>query len=203
METILKTIDQYDIFNNFIPGAAYIFLVNQLYGKELTEGILDFLVASYIVGIIVSRFGSIAVEWIIKDKLKLVEPPVKNEFIDAEIKDPLKKITKLNMVATMYRSLLSAVIMAGFTGLWIVVRTYIPVIKTFENTVIIILLVILFTLSYRKQTNYVRNRVNKVNANYPDEQNKTTSETQDKCKKTEINRQEIADESDNSVILKT
>ena len=75
-------------------------------------------------------------------KLKLVEPPVKNEFIDAEIKDPLKKITKLNMVATMYRSLLSAVIMAGFTGLWIVVRTYIPVIKTLENTVIIILLVI-------------------------------------------------------------
>lgn len=199
METILKTIDQYDIFNNFIPGATYIFLVNQLYGKELTEGILDFLIASYIVGIIVSRFGSITIEWIIKDKLNFVEPPEKSEFIDAEIKDPLKKITKLNMVATMYRSLLSAVIMVGLTGLWIVVRTHIPVTKTFENTVIIMALVILFALSYRKQTNYVRNRVNKVNTNYPEEPKKTTSEAQ----KTEINVQETENESGSGVIAKT
>ena len=68
---------------------------------------------------------------------------------------------------------------------------------------IFLLLVILLALSYRKQTNYVRNRVNKVNANYPDELNKATSETQDNCKKTEIDRREIADESVNSVILKT
>ncbi len=163
MDKIFEKIEQYDIFNSLIPGVMYTFWVKRLYGKDLgADGVVEYLVVCYLLGIIISRFGSVCVEYILKDMLKFVNYADNSDYIEAEAKDPIKKITKLNMINNMYRSLLAMAVLVGATGLWILITSHCMLLKSCEKVLIVLFLVLLFAFSYRKQTEYVRKRVEKI-----------------------------------------
>lgn len=110
----------------------------------------------YFVGVVNNRFGSVVVEWFLKYAQIISFIPYKT-FIEAEKRDD--KITTLSMQNNMFRSYVAVFVLSLIAFVykelapdWLI-KIQIPV--------LLVCLLILFLISYRKQTNYVIERVEK------------------------------------------
>jgi len=104
------------------------------------------------------RIGSLFVEWLLKI-IHLVTFRDYKLFLEAEQKDEDKKLIQLIEINNMYRSMISV----AFTA--IVVKLYhvwIDLNWCFGNItewVILVVILLLFTLAYRKQTKFIVSRI--------------------------------------------
>lgn len=157
MNELLSKISSYNIFNYLVPGALFVIAAKRLAIIDLDEtDLATKLLIFYIVGMIISRFGSLLIEPGMK-WLNLVRYSNYKEYVLACAKDD--KIEILVEVNNTYRTF-AAAFMALLVGViitanrrdwgdgapWVVMGT-------------LFLLIILFLLSFIKQANYVRNRV--------------------------------------------
>lgn len=160
METItaiLGKISNYNILNNLIPGAILCVVFKYLVGYDfMSVGALEMIVIFYFAGLINSRIGSIVVEWIIKT-IKLVTYRDHHLYIQAELKD--EKIKELSEVNNMYRSMISI----AFTAL--IVKLYHVGVDLhwdwdkLSKWVVLVFILVLFALAYRKQTKFIVSRI--------------------------------------------
>ena len=154
---ILGKISNYNILNNLIPGAILCVVFKYLVGYDfMNVGPVELMVIFYFAGMINSRIGSLFIEWIL-NKIKLVTFRDHQLYVAAEQKD--KKMNSLVETNNMYRSMISVVFIA------LIVKLYHVGVDSqwdFGNVtewVLLVALLVLFVLAYRKQTKYIVSRM--------------------------------------------
>lgn len=162
MDKFIEKISSYNILNNILPGTIMVYLIKWIYQIELSaNNLVENLFLYYFVGMVVSRVGSVIIEPIAK-KAKLVKYAPYDEFISASKKD--EKINILLETNNIYRTFLAVL----FISLLLLFHSYILIDKLkmsneTSTTIIFLALLILFASAYRKQTQYIYNRIKKVN----------------------------------------
>jgi hypothetical protein len=156
MKELLDKISTYNLFNYLLPGTLFVIIAKPLANFDLN---MDFTVTSialyYFIGMIISRIGSLAVEPILK---KFSPTDDYYKYIAAAKADA--KIEVLSEARNLYRTSVALVISL------IVLKAYKWIfhdILEFSNETSIIaslvLLIVLFVLSHKKQTEYIRGRI--------------------------------------------
>lgn len=154
METFItklfEKISRYEILNNLIPGSALCFILSYLGYPILDYNVWTSIVICYLVGIVNSRFSSIVIEPICK-KTHFVRWRKYEHYNKAKKERPF--IVTLQESANMYRAFISVFLISicayglmklsikwtwlALNGIWI----------------LLVALLVLFALSYRKQIN--------------------------------------------------
>lgn len=161
MEKFIEKLDSYNILNNLLPGIVLEYLFESILNVKLVDGnLVENLFVFYFFGIVVSRIGSVVVEPLCK-KVKWVKYAPHKDYLRASKKD--EKIDTLSEINNTYRTILAVciVVLLVKVYLFIVSQIEIPIYCT--RLVVIIGLIILFAVAYRKQTDYVVRRVETVN----------------------------------------
>lgn len=157
MEKVIDKLTSYNLFNYLLPGVLFAVVLERITQYTLMhENIIIAAFVYYFVGLIVSRFGSLVVEPFLK-WVHFLEFAPYPDFVAAAKEDP--KINTLSETNNMYRTFVSVmVLLAAAKGYeWLSYKT-----PFFAEHGILIGFLVLFgmlLLCYRKQTSYVRRRI--------------------------------------------
>jgi hypothetical protein len=157
MNELLNKISSYNVFNYLLPGIVFAVVASEI--LHYTVGRRDIVTAVflyYFVGLVISRFGSLVVEPLLKF-LRVVHFSKYNDFIAAEKKDG--KLEVLSEVNNTYRTFCSLFILLLLLRLYLKFESRFPFLREWDVTVLVSLLLILFVFSYRKQTAYIIQRI--------------------------------------------
>lgn len=110
----------------------------------------------YFAGLIVSRFGSLVVEPLLK-KISFLKFADYGDFIVASKND--QKIEIFSETNNMYRTFCSMFILLLLLKLYFYIESITTSLQEWNSYIIIGLLLVLFLYSYKKQTNYIRKRI--------------------------------------------
>lgn len=170
MEDIVKSVSEkissYNIFNNLLPGIAFCYILDKTTRFTIANGsLLENLFIYYFVGMIISRIGSLIIEPILtKAKTKKIGPFVKKskheDYLDASKEDPL--IVELNETNNLYRTTISICFSLLIAKVYDWKLHDILTNKISDEWLVIIaflVLMIVFVISYKKQTNYINKRI--------------------------------------------
>jgi len=109
------------------------------------------------IGLVAGRFGSLVIEPLYK-KIGIINTADYNNFIAASKKD--SKIEILSSKNNMYRTFTAVFVLYAIWRVANCVVVRYPVLQPWLMRVGVILLILLFSLSYRKQTRYIHDRIN-------------------------------------------
>ncbi len=154
---IIDKLSQYNFLTNILPGTVLCLLLHYLVGYNLL--LSDYYLAGilfYFAGIVNSRLGSLVVEPLLK-RLKILVFAPYSDFVKAEKQDA--KLTVISQENNTYRSYVSVMFIVLLAYLYKITLANIEVVANNEIVILLALLIVLFVCSYRKQTNYVRERV--------------------------------------------
>ena len=161
MKELLDKLSSYNIFNYLFPGILFCVISKTLIGYNL---IIDDIVLGvflyYFIGLTVSRMGSIVIEPVMR-KTKFIIFAKYSDFITASKKD--EKIELLSEVNNMYRTIISLILMISILYGFSILESHFPILIKFRWIILALFLFVLFLLSYRKQTKYIVDRVNRIN----------------------------------------
>lgn len=167
MEKFIEKLEEYKIFNYLLPGIIFTYLLKYYVGIDIFQSnAIEMAFIFYFIGSIISRFGSVVIEEILK-KIKFIKYSNYNDYINAVKKDDF--IKRLLISNNTYRTMC-----AGFL-LILFLKGVKELIKFFNlqtgiiYTIIIICGFILYLVSFKKQTSFIVKRVDKVKS----EENKT------------------------------
>lgn len=157
MKELLDKLSSYNIFNFLLPGILFAIIADQITNYSLIQ---DDLVLGvflyYFIGLVISRIGSLFIEPILI-RLKMIQYSEYKDFVIASGKD--KKLEILLEINNVYRSLcslfFSLLILAGYEKL----EKYLGIKHNWTLTILAIFMLILFLFSFKKQTAYIRKRV--------------------------------------------
>lgn len=160
MNELINKISSYNIFNYLFPGAIFsILTADVIHYPVVQQDVIARLFLYYFVGLVISRWGSLIIEPILKWHVKFAPY---SEYITAEAKD--KKIEVLSEANNSYRTL------CAMFSLLFVIRLYAKIqsgplcsLQGWEGPIGSVLLMVMFFLAYRKQTGYIIGRINKAN----------------------------------------
>ena len=148
------------MFNYFFPGIIFNLCVDQIMSIRITpDDILYKIFVYYITGMILSRLGATVIEPLYKKICIVVYAKYKN-FLDASAND--SKLDILVLENNTYRTLIATFISLFFLFLidqiqWLHGKYQHPV----AIAIYLLLLVLLFSLAFRKQTSFIRRRVHR------------------------------------------
>ncbi|MCB0707352.1 MAG: hypothetical protein KDC34_18675 [Saprospiraceae bacterium] len=157
MKELIDKISSYNIFNYLFPGLIYVailreFTVFDIYQENNFIGAFLY----YFAGLVISRFGSLVIEPILK-RLKFVKYASYEDYIAASDKD--NKIELFSEINNMYRTLIAMLILLLLAKLFEITTNKLDIPQSWEFGILILALLTIFIFSYRKQTNYVVKRV--------------------------------------------
>jgi len=158
MKDLLDKISSYNLFNYFFPGILFAVISSKITSYSfLFDNLIIGAFIYYFIGLTISRFGSLVIEPLLRKThfLKLADY---NKFILASKKDD--KIELLSEGNNTYRTLCSMLVLLLFLKLYEFIELVFPILKLWDTYILIVLLLILFLFSYRKQTNYITKRIN-------------------------------------------
>lgn len=171
-KSMLEKISSYNIFNNFFPGIAFCYMVKIFTDYELDIGNLwENIFIYYFWGLVIGRIGSLVIEnMLMKVRIKNKKSKLKENYIErASYKEYIKASEKksfikiLNETNNMYRAMISVFASVLIIKLYEILSIYfINLFGKIEIPLEILLLItgmILFIVSYKKQTDYIRKRV--------------------------------------------
>ena len=162
-EVLAKLIDRistYEILNNIIPGSVYIALIERLTPLKIQCGKLwTDIVISYFLGLVIGRIGSLLVAPCLR-WLKVLDPPIYPEYMKAE-KD--SRVCQFSMISNMYRSFTAVALCLLATLIGLNYTSDMETSKYILKVLGCLVLIVLFTLSYRKQDKYLTSRIKAVN----------------------------------------
>lgn len=158
MEDLLKRISEYQLFNFLLSGTVLAFLITKTTPIHiLNDNILIAIFIYYCLGLVISRVGSLVIEPLFK-KLHIVSYVPYDKYLKASKQDP--KIDVLSQENNMYRTLVGMFLVYAFVyvicWLWpnVLEQKWLPLVVASIG-------IVLFSLSYRKQTKYITTRANK------------------------------------------
>ena len=160
MKELLDKISSYNIFNYLFPSVVFSILISNFSDLKITfDNLFIGAFAYYFIGMVVSRFGSIIVEPLLK-WIKLVKFSDYKDFIEASAKD--SKIELLSEINNMYRTLVSMFILFLLTLGFLKLADLWKFLENIQGVICLLLLAILFIFSYKKQTNYITKRIKNI-----------------------------------------
>lgn len=165
LKVIVEKLSQYNILTNILPGTILCIVLTFCIGYNLlvTDNWYLQCVMFYFAGIVNNRFGSLAVEPLLK-RLKILKFTSYKDYIKAESKDA--KITILSTENNIFRSYISLCVLAILSLIFKILENNIEWIKNcnseYKMMTLLVLLLVIFVFSYRKQTSYVNKRINEV-----------------------------------------
>lgn len=158
IKTLIDKLSQYNFVTNILPGTMLCLMLKHIVGYDLfvTNEWYQMGIIFYFVGMVNNRFSSLVIELTMK-KTKIVKFSNYKEFIAAEKKD--SKITVLSMENNVFRSYISVCTISLIASLFKLIADNVNWIDEWKMQFLLVALLLLFMLSYRKQTSYVRERV--------------------------------------------
>ena len=160
MKDILGKISSYNFFNYLLPGVLFVVILDELTTYSLTqENLIIGAFVYYFVGLVISRFGSLIIEPILK-KVSFLEFSDYSDFVSASKQDSEIKI--FSEVNNMYRTFISMLALLILLKLYELLAVKFLVPSEWNLYLLAIILLIMFLFSYRKQTRYISKRI-KVN----------------------------------------
>lgn len=158
MNELLSKLSSYNLFNYLFPGVLFAFLIDAttpypLVQKDIVVGAFVY----YFAGLVVSRVGSLVLEPLLKKLgfLKFADYP---KFVAASKLDP--KLELLSEANNVYRTLSALLVVVLLVRLYAGLEHALPGLAVWNSYVLLVLLLGMLLLSYRKQTAYVVKRVN-------------------------------------------
>ncbi len=158
LEKLLEQISAYELLNNLLPGALLYALLSRHTGYQFkVDNVVLEIFIFYFIGLVAGRFGSLVIEPVYK-KLGIINTADYKDFIAASKKD--SKIEALSSKNNMYRTFIAVLVLYAIWRIvdWIVVIY--PILRPWFIRIGVVLLILLFSFSYRKQTKYVFDRIN-------------------------------------------
>ena len=157
MVDLLSKISSYDLFNYLLTGIIFVVLADSFTRYSfIQQDIAIGLFLYYFIGLVISRVGSLAIEPLLKHIAFLKFADYK-DFISASEKD--KKIELLSEVNNTYRTFCSLFILLLLLKLYEGIRSKFSVLNDWDVSILLVLMLIIFLLSYRKQTRYITKRI--------------------------------------------
>jgi len=157
MNELLNKISSYNIFNYLLPGILFAILAGGIIDRSLVQrDVLVGLFLYYFLGLVISRFGSLIVEPLLK-ALKFVKFANYKDFVGASQKDA--KFDVLSEVNNMYRTLASMFLLLLLLKGYVRLEDKFPRLKPWNFAILLGLLLVMFLFSYRKQTSYITKRI--------------------------------------------
>jgi magnesium-transporting ATPase (P-type) len=157
MNELLAKLSSYNLFNYLLPGIVFTVLAGDALRYPIAQR--DILTAAffyYFVGLVISRFGSLVIEPILK-RFAFVRFSDYNEFLAASEKDG--QLAVLSEANNTYRTLSSLFSLLLLLKLYLKLEAKLPFLRGWNATLLLVLLLIMFLFSYRKQTAYISKRV--------------------------------------------
>jgi len=160
MKELLSKLSSYNLFNYLFPGIIFAFLASEITRYSfIQEDIAVGAFLYYFIGLVVSRFGSLAIEPLLK-RISFLKFANYKDFVVASKKD--EKIELFSEVNNTYRTLCSLFSLLIILKLYEKVELRFPFLKEWDAIILVVLLLVMFLFSYRKQTNYITKRI-KIN----------------------------------------
>lgn len=174
-KTIIEKISSYNLFNNLLPGIVFCYVVERttqivIKGDSFFENLFIY----YFIGVLVGRISSLFVEPVLmKMKVKDKQSNVKEtyikfapykDYVEASESNPFIKV--LNESCNMYRCFISVFLLAAcckiydsYISVWLC--NLWSVSNDIKAIVMFLVIALLFAMSYKKQVDYIRDRVEK------------------------------------------
>lgn len=157
MKELLNKLSSYNLFNYLFPGVIFSFLVPatteySFIQKDIVIGLFVY----YFAGLVVSRVGSLLLEPLLK-RLRLVKFTDYKAYVEARKKD--ETLLTLLEAQNSYRTIAAGFLLLCVLRLYGKIEAAVPILKEYEQSVLIVLLSVLFLVSYLKQSNYVYRRI--------------------------------------------
>lgn len=157
MKELLDKLTSYNLFNYLLPGVLFGVVINSFtkYTIPLDNVIVGAFVC-YFIGLVVSRFGSLIIEPLLK-KIGFIKFADYSDFIASSKKDT--KIELFSEVNNMYRTLSSLIVLSLLLKFYEFLEKKISGLSEWSLYILLVLLLTMFLLSYRKQTKYISKRI--------------------------------------------
>lgn len=157
LKDLFNKLTSYNIFNHLLPGATFCVIAEKVSELNLVqENLINSVFVYYLIGMIISRIGSIVVEPILK-LVKFVKFSEYEQYVIKSKEDT--SLATLSEQNNTYRSLLTTFILLLVVGNLDKVLNKYPWLDNNIQTITLISVVILLSFSYRKQTSYIKKRV--------------------------------------------
>jgi hypothetical protein len=157
MKDLIDKVGSYNIFNYLIPGVVYSVLISKWENIDFVQD--DLLTGAflyYLIGLIISRIGSLFVKPIL-DFVGFVKDEPYEDFVDASEKD--SKIDKLSEVNNTYRTLIALFLSMLITKGVIVLYELLKLNSDLKWILSCVGLFVLFLFAYRKQSKFITKRI--------------------------------------------
>jgi len=156
---VINKISQYNLFNYLLPGGVFVALVSSFSEYNLIQqDLIIGLFFYYFIGMVISRIGSVFVEPVLK-KFKFLQFEEYGKYLSASDKDT--KLEALVEANNVYRTFVSVFLCLLLLKFYSVIEQILPFLAIIQEWLLILLLLVLFLFSYRKQTNYISSRIRK------------------------------------------
>lgn len=157
LKELLSKLSSYNLFNYLLPGIVFVVAANKFTRYSfIQQDIIIGLFLYYFIGLVISRFGSIVIEPILRG-LSFLKFADYNDFVAASKKD--EKIELLSEVNNTYRTLCSLLLLLLLLKGYEKIEDKFVFLKDYGGMILLLLLLVMFLLSYRKQALYVIKRI--------------------------------------------
>ena len=155
--TVIEKLSSYNFFNYLLPGVLFVVLA-EVFTKYtfIQSNIVLGAFVYYFIGLVISRFGSLVLEPILK-RTGVARFADYSDFLRASKAD--EQITLLSEVNNTYRTLASLLILLGALRLYQALDERFKFNSEWSMLSLGVVLLIMFVFSYRKQTAYITKRV--------------------------------------------
>lgn len=157
MNELLSKLSSYNLFNHLLPGIIFAVLAGEIIHYPIVQrDILTKAFLYYFLGLVVSRFGSLVIEPLLK-RLSFVRFGDYKDFIAASKKDAQLEV--LSEANNTYRTLSSLFSLLLMLKVYVKIEGRFPFLREWDATILAVLLLVMFLFSYRKPTSYITKRI--------------------------------------------
>lgn len=161
MEYFFNKLENYNILNYILPAVVFDIECKYYINIELvpTDNIFISIFIYYFLGLVISRIGSLIIKPLLW-KLKILNKKDSSkcaDFYKAEEDDA--KIQILFTDYNMYRNFIATFFLLLASKFAYAVKTWLNINSTIICTILFILLIVLFVISYKKQLGYIHSRI--------------------------------------------
>lgn len=157
MKDIIDKISSYNLFNYLFPGVVFVVMADAITGYSFVQQdvVLGFFLY-YFIGLVVSRIGSLVVQPLL-ERTSFLKCAEYKDYVSATKKD--EKVELLSEVNNTYRTLCACFGLLVLLKLVEILGRKFSIPQGWELFILVVILLVIFLFSYKKQTAYVKKRV--------------------------------------------
>jgi hypothetical protein len=157
MNDFLSKLSSYHLFNYLVPGVVFGVLARQVVPYPAgPHDIATWAFLAYFVGLVVSRFGSLVVEPLLRYS-KFMQFWDFDELSNYSKDDP--HLSVLYEVSNMYRTVASGFLLLLLLKMYVKLEARCPILQEWNTTILAVLMLVMFLFAYKKQTLYMMKRI--------------------------------------------